>query len=1073
MAFIADLHIHSRFSRATSKQLNVPVLAAWAAVKGIAVLGTGDFTHPGWRAELREALIPDEASGLCRLKDPARAARLLPQFAALTEHAPQPLFMLQAEISSIYKRGGQVRKVHNLVYMPDFDAAGRLCKRLETIGNLASDGRPILGLDSRHLLEMVLEADARAALIPAHIWTPWFSLFGSKSGFDSIEECFGDLTDEIFALETGLSSDPAMNRCWSALDRFRMVSNSDAHSGEKLGREGTRFVGTPSYDGIFHALRGRPASCEFAGTLEFYPEEGKYHLDGHRDCRLVLEPHESLKLKNLCPVCGKPLTVGVLHRLLALADRDEPARLDEPDFASLIPLPELLGEVLGAGAASRKVAERYAALLERFGPELRILHATPLAELRSYWDIFGEAIERMRSGRVIKRGGYDGEYGVVRVFDEAERRAFAGGGKRRAALLDAQPPDRAAGSRPQAFVREARAPGVLLGGAEPRDAKARFSARLGEAASLREQDERAPFSPEQNAALEADALPVLVLAGPGAGKTRVLVGRLAHLLHQGVCASRIVALTFTRRAATELEERLRRTLGPDARMPAADTLHALAYGMWHTLSTQPPMLLSEDAALRLFRDVHPDTSARRIRKDWERLALARERLQPCPDDLASARKRYDEAKAELGLADYADLLEYWLARLEEGAPRPWRHVLVDEVQDLSPLQWAIVRALLPSDGQGFFGIGDPDQAIYAFRGAQPGLLAVLRTVWPLLRVFRLEQSYRAVPDVLAVANALLEHGSACGPLRAARQGPALLHLFSAPDDRAEARWIAERTRALLGSGSHSLSDQGHGVEAGHLQNACSPGEIAILVRMKALMPLYKNTLEQFHIPCAAPEQEAFWHEPRVAMLLAGAERFLGLWDARGTRAEEPASLGLSPDIWPQGPAAVAAALEGQAPFDPLFRTSPALAALEKLWSSAQDWKELFTQLHFMQDVEQVRARAEQVRILTLHASKGLEFKVVFLPALEKGILPFERSGGNEDAPELDAELAAQEELRLCYVGVSRASEALLISHAAQRFLYGRHVRLEPSPFLAVVRQYCKNSTLVARSRVAGQQLRLL
>jgi superfamily I DNA/RNA helicase len=310
-------------------------------------------------------------------------------------------------------------------------------------------------------------------------------------------------------------------------------------------------------------------------------------------------------------------------------------------------------------------------------------------------------------------------------------------------------------------------------------------------------------------------------------------------------------------------------------------------------------------------------------------------------------------------------------------------------------------------------------------------------------------------------------------LRAARQGPALLHLFSAPGDKAEARWIAERARALLGSGSHSLSDQEHGVDAGHLKNACSPGEIAILVRMKVLIPLYKNALEQFHIPCAAPEQEAFWHEPRVALLLAGAERFLGLGNARALRAEAPDSLDLSPDIWARGPAAAAAALEGQAPFDSLFCASPALAALEKMWSSARDWKELFTQLHFMQDVEQVRARSEQVRILTLHASKGLEFKAVFLPALEKGILPFERSGGEEDALKLDDEAAAQEEQRLFYVGVSRASEALFISHAAHRFLYGRNVRLEPSPFLAAIRQHCKNSTLVARSRVAGQQLRLL
>jgi superfamily I DNA/RNA helicase len=441
--------------------------------------------------------------------------------------------------------------------------------------------------------------------------------------------------------------------------------------------------------------------------------------------------------------------------------------------------------------------------------------------------------------------------------------------------------------------------------------------------------------------------------------------------------------------------------------------------------------------------------------------------------MLSARGRYDDAKAELGLADYTDLLEFWLARLQEGAPRPWRHVLVDEIQDLSPLQWALIRALLPPDGQGFFGIGDPDQSIYAFRGAQSGLLAAVRAAWPDLALFRLEYSYRSVPDLLALAQAILEQRSACGALRATRQGPACLRLFSAPGDRAEARWIAERVRALLGSGSHSLSDQGRGVDAGHLKNACSPGEIAILVRTKALIPLYKNALEQFHIQCSVPEQEAFWHEPRVALLLAGAERFLGLGDVCAFGDAEPQRLEVPPAIWPQGPAAVAAALEGQAAFDPLFRTSPALAALAKLWDSTKGWKELFTQLHFMQDVEQVRERSEQVRILTLHAAKGLEFKAVFLPALEKGILPFERSRAEAEAPDLDTELAASEELRLFYVGASRASEALFISHAAQRRLYGQQVRLEPSPFLEAIRPHCKSSTLVARSRATGQQLQLL
>jgi PHP family Zn ribbon phosphoesterase len=329
MTFIADLHIHSRFSRATGKDLTLRRLARGAGEKGIDVLGTGDFTHPQWREEMRDQLVFDEESGLYRLAENAENADAAAELAGSS-----PFFCLQAEISSIYKRHGKVRKIHSLVYAPTLDDAERISARLGRIGNLNADGRPILGLDCRDLLELVLECAPGAVLIPAHIWTPWFSLFGSKSGFDALEDCFGDLSAHIFALETGLSSDPPMNRRVSALDGYALISNSDAHSAGNLGREANLFSGKPSFDGMFDALRAaaarRPAAgapCEFLGTLEFCPEEGKYHLDGHRACNVALEPREAAALDNICPVCGKPLTIGVLHRVLELADR--PAAPDD------------------------------------------------------------------------------------------------------------------------------------------------------------------------------------------------------------------------------------------------------------------------------------------------------------------------------------------------------------------------------------------------------------------------------------------------------------------------------------------------------------------------------------------------------------------------------------------------------------------------------------------------------------------------------------------------------------------------------------------------------------------------
>ena len=307
--FRADLHVHSRFSRATSGRLNIRNLAAWSMIKGLSVMSTGDFTHPAWRDELRRDLVYDDNSGLYRVREKTPLETEIPGFSR-PDGASEPQFLIQAEISSIYKKDGSVRKVHNVVIMPSLESADKLSNKLAAIGNITSDGRPILGLDCEHLLEMVLEADERGVLIPAHIWTPWFSLFGSKSGFDALEDCFGSLSSHIFALETGLSSDPDMNRLWSALDRYALVSNSDAHSGENLGREANLFEGTPSYDGIFDALRRAArdeegSGCIYRGTVEFFPEEGKYHLDGHRACNVVLEPEESMKIGNICPVCGK------------------------------------------------------------------------------------------------------------------------------------------------------------------------------------------------------------------------------------------------------------------------------------------------------------------------------------------------------------------------------------------------------------------------------------------------------------------------------------------------------------------------------------------------------------------------------------------------------------------------------------------------------------------------------------------------------------------------------------------------------------------------------------------------
>ncbi|MGA7828873.1 MAG: endonuclease Q family protein [Geobacteraceae bacterium] len=414
MNYIADLHIHSPYSRATSKECSPAGLYAWARTKGIQVIGSGDFTHPGWLRILKEDLEPAEPGFLRFRSDIGTPLQPIQSSIAPVR------FMLSAEISCIYKRLGAVRKVHNLVYVPDFASAERVSARLARIGNILSDGRPILGLDSRDLLEIVLEEAPDGYLVPAHIWTPWFSLFGSKSGFDRIEECFGDLTQHVFALETGLSSDPDMNRMISALDRFTLISNSDCHSPSRLGREANLFSTGFDFYSLREALKSNSREL-FRGTIEFFPEEGKYHLDGHRTCGIRFAPEETRRAEALCPVCNKPLTIGVLHRVMELADRKEPLySANAPLFHSLIPLPELLGGIMGVGPGSKAVERAYRHAIGHFGSEFGLLLHAQAEEIRDYSPLLGEAICRMREERVIRQGGYDGKFGTIRLFEDEE-----------------------------------------------------------------------------------------------------------------------------------------------------------------------------------------------------------------------------------------------------------------------------------------------------------------------------------------------------------------------------------------------------------------------------------------------------------------------------------------------------------------------------------------------------------------------------------------------------------------------------------------------------------------------------
>lgn len=550
MFFYADLHIHSKYSRATSKSCNLEELAIWAQKKGLTVISTGDFTHPAWFNEIKEKLVP-AGNGVFRLRPDIEKQIFI--------NSDPVRFVLSVEISTIYKKWDRTRKVHHVVFMPDMESAENFRQKLGAIGNIVSDGRPILGLDSRNLLEIALESGEGSYIIPAHIWTPWFSVLGSKSGFDSIDDCYGDLAEHIFAVETGLSSDPEMNWRVSSLDKYRLVSNSDAHSPAKLAREATVFDTEPDYFNIMNALK---TGKGYVGTVEFFPEEGKYHEDGHRKCNICLTPEETKKLNGICPVCGKPLTIGVLNRVCELADRGPDNKIipvTGGEVFSLVPLPEIISEINGVGPQSKSVTIEYEKLIQKFGSELSILRQVPIDDISKHSPLLGEGISRLREGKVIRHAGYDGEYGVIKLFekDELVKKNFIN------LKLDIE--------IPQTKQEEKQEKNYSIPLNKPVS---------DEAPKKENKPKKNKLDEFQKNAVESLDSQLLIIAGPGSGKTTVLTRRISHMItEKNIKPENCLAITFTKRAAQEMRERLYKLLNTKSELINIHTFHSLCFSI--------------------------------------------------------------------------------------------------------------------------------------------------------------------------------------------------------------------------------------------------------------------------------------------------------------------------------------------------------------------------------------------------------------------------------------------------------------------------------------------------------------
>ncbi|MGQ1948164.1 UvrD-helicase domain-containing protein [Geofilum sp. OHC36d9] len=1055
MFYIADLHIHSRFSRATSKQLNLESLYQWAQIKGINVIGTGDFTHPQWFRELSEKLEPD-GTGFYRLRNPPEETGLPGVKVKNTEVR----FCLSSEISCIYKYGDKVRKNHNLVFAPDLETVARINARLSAIGNLTADGRPILGLPSRDLLEIVTSCSDRAYLIPAHVWTPWFSTLGSKGGYDSVDECFRDLSPLVFALETGLSSDPMMNWRWSALDRFTLISNSDAHSPRKIGREATLFNTGLSYDEMFSAMKSREG---FVGTYEFYPQEGKYFLDGHRNCGIIWDPSETRRYNGICPVCGHPITAGVLNRVEALSDRDEamPPAV-KPSYNYIIPLPEVLGEIKGLGPESKAVQAAFVQALSQFGNEFSLLNDVPVEDIKKYDVLLGEAVRRMRCGAINATAGYDGVFGRIKVFEEGEIGKLSG----EQYLFDL----------PLVQVAET--------------AQSYESVKPHAGTATEPSFSTHGLNEQQQAVLDSDAAMLLVKAGPGTGKTRVLTEWLADILQSGqALPCEVMAITFTRKAAGEIKSRLVTAAGPKADEVRIGTFHALAWDMLKAACPNLNTVYDAGSRLSVLRFLNPGLNEATCKKlagamaDFMETAKASEMVGF--DQTVDVYRNYLESCGAVDLSDIIGKLVWVL----ENKPTyrtvccdALKVIAIDEFQDINPMQYRLIE-LLGADKR-LLAIGDPDQSIYGFRGSDLRLFFKFETAFKPA-VFGLTRNYRSVPGVIKAAARVIGHNALRSHLLLTpqRAGRDKVTLFSAPTPEQEAAFIAAEIEKKVGgtnllSGGKAFFEGDYGYsDVAVLYRSHLVGR-QLLKAFKAVnMPLLlvdgSNILSQAPFDFVAHALQLS-HNPQAFIALEGVLSHLSGWNRQSvrdflTRLRETTESWLTIDVNSGSEKRDAAFIEYRKFYEETAErlkstgVKGVIAELMNRWLPAIDKNEelamkrellltlaedagedagLFLQrLQLDHFTNEGVAKVQGVRLLTFHAAKGLEFPVVFIAGAEEGI-----------SPSVYNDSDTEEERRLFYVALTRARDELYITNSASRMIYGSEQKQKPSRFINEIGQ---------------------
>jgi len=1046
MKFIGDFHIHSHYSLATSKELQPGFLDYFAKMKGISVVGTGDFTHPGWVKELKEQLEPSE-EGLYKVK---REFQRTINFPA----GEEVRFILTAEISNIYKKNGKVRKVHNVLFAPSFDVVDRIQSKLVTLGyNITSDGRPILGMDSRDLLELSLNASEAVFFVPAHIWTPWFSVLGSKSGFDSIEECFEDLSPHIHAVETGLSTDPPMNWMCSFLDRYTLISNSDAHSPEKLGRNANIFNTELSYNGIVEAMKsGHPE--KFLGTIDFFPQEGKYHYDGHRKCGICWSPLDTLQHDETCPVCGKKITEGVMNRIAQLADRNDVLeRKNRHPFYSLIPLKEILSELEGVSPDSKKVNQRYIQLISKAGPELNILLHQDIDDVKTVGgELLSEAICRMRNREVYIKEGFDGEFGAIRVFQEGESKNYL----QTASLFEDSTEKYRTQNNPRPLVSFDLEAFRKLKREKPETQTEIIEASKTGPASP-DNGILSELNTEQSKAAAHYRGPAIILAGPGTGKTKVLTTRIAYLiLEKQVNPGSILAITFTNKAAREMKERLSLLLeNHSLDILTISTFHAFGLSVikeyWENSgSTDTLSVIDDEDKKQILTGLGLDQS--KVTEISEKITEVKQSLQDengiGDETLVAIFNKYNQTLRSLHAFDFDDLIGFTVQlfikhpELLSAYRGKIEWLLVDEYQDINYAQYRLISMLMPDRESNLFVIGDPDQAIYGFRGASAQYIQLFKDDYRAA-VFTLIKSYRCSDIILRASDNVLKESRKF--LEGLQEG-VKIKISENASDKSEAEYIARMIEKMIGGmGFFSIDSQ---VAEGYKEQGIeSLSDFAVLCRIGKQMPVIEKAFKDHNIPYQKVGEDPFFKQKQIravvdiyrfasnpgnAMLRSRIQKQSGMTEYKLIQIIENLNgkklIGKLQHI-----------INSQVQ-DNLEKHKVMFDQLMELAEQYEGEEEEFLQHTVLgTGIDTWKPKAEAVNLMTIHASKGLEFNCVFISGCEENLIPYSLFGKNPVDP--------NEERRLLYVGMTRATYYLFLTCARRRFLMGKEYHQNRSHFI--------------------------